>query len=63
MTTSIKPTIAVVAGFIVFIIGFYMLIKYYKGTLISPSTLSAIAFLAIGAALIWPELNKSMEEV
>ena len=63
MTTSIKPTIQLVAGFIVFIIGFYMLIKYYKGTILSPPTLSAIAYLFIGAALIWPQLDQSMEKI
>ena len=63
MTTSINPTVHVVVGFIVFIIGLYMLIKFYKGDFLTPPTLSAIAFIAIGTALIWPSLNESMEKV
>ena len=63
MTTSIEPTIKVIVGFLVFIIGFYMLIKYYKGEFLAPPVLSAIAFMAIGAAFIWPELDSSMEKI
>ena len=62
MTTSITPSVQIVVGFIVFIIGFYMLIKYYNGNFLSPQTLSAVAFLLIGAAFIWPEIDDTMKK-
>lgn len=62
MTTSITPTLQIIVGFIVFIIGLYMLIKYYDGNFLAPPTLSAVAFLLIGAAFIWPEIDDTMQK-